>query len=113
MKIVNHEEVINAIHSLTNVRVTWRSKDDNGSMQTRLCAPMDYGPSRRGRDTTPRYHFWDFESDSGKNHVLSLLASQIEAVVVVDSQFKPDDFVAWDTRTSPWFVARVSWGTKN
>lgn len=42
----------------------------------------------------------DFESDSGRNHNLSLLASQITSVEVLGSPFDPSSFVTWDTARS-------------
>jgi hypothetical protein len=113
MKLPNHDDVIQAIHELHEVRVTWPSKDDGGAVQSRRCAPMDYGPGRRAHDQTPRYHFWDFESDSGTSHTLSLLASQITSVEVLDSTIDPSSFVTWDTKRSPWFVTRTSWASSN
>ena len=61
--------------------------------------------------STPRYHFWDFESDSGKPHTLSLRAVQIHSVeVLLDSGFEPETFVTWPTN---WAVPRTTWGSKN
>lgn len=113
MKLPNHDDVVQAIFDLREVRVSWRSQEDGGAVLTRRCAPMDYGPSRRAHDQTPRYHFWDFESDSGTNHTLSLLASQITRVEVLDSRFSPSSFVTWDTSRSRWFTTRSSWGAYN
>jgi len=106
----NHEDVIAAIHSRRTVRVTWPSKDDGGFIQTRRCAPMDYGPARISNDGMPRYHFWDLESDSGANHVLSLRDHQITSVDVLDEEFDPAEFVSW---TPNWHVPRSSWGPFN
>jgi hypothetical protein len=113
MELPNHDDIIQAIADLREVRVTWPSKEDGGTIQSRRCAPMDYGPSRRAHDQTPRYHFWDFESDSGRSHNLSLMAAQITSVEVLDTTFDPSSFVTWDTRSSPWFVIRTSWANSN
>ncbi|WGX94378.1 hypothetical protein [Nocardioides sp. L-11A] len=113
MYLTNHDAVLEAIEGCREVRVTWPSQEDGGAVQIRRCAPMDYGPSRRASDQTPRYHFWDFESDSGRNHTLSLLAAQIMSVEVLESMFDPSSFVTWDTNQSRWFVQRNSWGEKN
>lgn len=110
MELPNHGEIIQAINDLREVRVEFQSKEDGGAILSRSCAPMDYGPSRRASDKTPRYHFWDFESDSGANHTLSLLASQITSVEVLDTSFDPASFVSWDPN---WFVARTTWGSSN
>lgn len=113
MKLSNHDEIVQAIQDLHEALVTWPSQDNGGALQTRRCAPMDFALSRRFRDQIPRYHFWDFESDSGPSHNLSLLASQITRVEVLTSTFDPTTFVNWDTQKSRWQVARTSWGAFN
>jgi hypothetical protein len=69
---------------------------------------MDYGPSRRTHSKEDRYHFWDFESDTGK-HTLSLLPEQILEIRATVQPFDPADFVTWSTQDSPWFYPR-QWG---
>lgn len=110
MMLANHADILDAIHDRREVAVTWASKADGGRTLTRRCAPMDYGTSRSRRDGRPCYHFWDFESDSGANHVLTLSAVQISSVDVLDSTFDPQDFVTWPTN---WSVARDSWDPYN
>lgn len=96
---------VDAIHFKSKVRLTFFSKE-NKSMLVRICAPMDYGPSRRAvANKSDRFHFWDYESDA-KNHTLSLLPSQIESIEVLGENFDPTDFVTWSPN---WFVAR-DWG---
>lgn len=96
---------VDAIHSKSKVRLTFFSKEDK-SLLVRICAPMDYGPSRRAvADKSDRFHFWDYESDT-KNHTLSLLPSQIESIEMLGENFDPADFVTWPPN---WFVAR-DWG---
>lgn len=102
-----HAAFVAAIHSQNKVRLTFYSKDDNSQI-VRTCAPMDFGPSRRARDKDDRYHFWDFDSDTG-SHTLSLRPDQIVNMEVLSDNFEPADFVMWSTTTSPWFVAR-NWG---
>ncbi len=98
------DQFIAAIRSKRLVRITFFSKEDQGYL-TRLCAPMDYGPSRRAKDQSDRYHLWDYESDEG-SHVLSLLPSQVQSIEVLDEHFDPAEFVTWPTA---WFVSR-DWG---
>ncbi|QKS88654.1 hypothetical protein [Curtobacterium flaccumfaciens] len=107
MQLTNHNEFVAAIESHREVEVTFHSKEDGGAVLTRRCAPMDFGPSRRARDKTPRYHFWDWESDGPRTHTLSLLAEQIVSIEVLDSTFDPASFVAWAPN---WFVERTTWG---
>lgn len=101
------DKFIQAIHDKNKVRLTFFSKDDGRSL-TRLCAPMDLGPSRRATDKSDRYHLWDYESDTG-NHVLSLLPNQIISVDVLSESFEPEEFITWNTSKSTWFIAR-DWG---
>lgn len=101
---------IDAIHQLRKVRVTFFSKEDGHNL-TRICAPMDHGPSRRAKDKSDRFHFWDYESDTS-NHVLSLLPEQVIRIEVTEIPFDPREFVTWDTAQSRWFVAR-DWGPRS
>lgn len=110
MELPNHDDIIEAIARRREVLVTFRSKEDGGAVLVRRCAPMDYGPSRRAHDKTPRYHFWDWESDSPRTHTLSLLAMQIESVEILDTTFDPSSFVTWAPK---WFVERTTWAPFN
>lgn len=98
------DQFIQAVHTKNKVRLTFFSKED-GRTLTRLCAPMDYGPSRRASDKSDRYHLWDYESDT-RNHVLSLLPNQVVSMEVTDETFEPGEFITWDT---DWFIPR-DWG---
>lgn len=98
------KQFVGAIHSLNKVRITFHSKED-GAPLSRVCAPMDFGPSRRAHNKDDRFHSWDYESDQ-KNHVLSLLPSQVISIEVLDDQFDPSEFVTWQP---DWFVTR-NWG---
>ena len=106
----NHQEIIDAIRDKREVAVTWPSKDDAGTLQTRRCAPMDFGPGRISAAGEDRYHFWDFESDSGPNHNLSLRSDQLSSVMVLDTHFDPATFVSWPTN---WHIPRSTWGNCN
>lgn len=108
--LANHDSIMQAIEDLNEVLVTFVSKDDGLSELSRRCAPMDYGPARSMRVPEDRYHFWDFESDSGRNHVLSLPAAQILSVEILPTSFDPATFVTWAPN---WHVPRTSWGTFN
>lgn len=98
------EGFIAAIHGKNKVNLTFYSKEDSGIL-TRLCAPMDYGPSRRAHDKSDRFHLWDYESDKN-NHVLSLLPDQVIDIAVLAESFDPAGFITWPTN---WFVPR-HWG---
>lgn len=101
------DEFILAIQNKRMVRVMFWSKEDNAVL-VRMCAPMDFGPSRTAKDKSDRFHLWDYESDR-KNHVLSLLPSQVQKIEVTDDLFDPKDFVTWSLTKYPWFVSR-DWG---
>ena len=99
------DQFLAAIHGRNKIRLRFYSKEDSGEL-VRLCAPMDFGPSRRpGVAPDDRYHLWDYESDQ-RNHTLSLKPEQVAAMAVLEDQFDPADFVTWPTN---WFVPR-QWG---
>jgi hypothetical protein len=98
------EQFIAAIHSKNKLRLTFFSKEDGGDL-IRTCAPMDYGPSRRTRNLDDRFHFWDYDSDTGR-HTLSLLPPQVVSIILLDDLFEPAEFVTWRPE---WIVAR-DWG---
>lgn len=95
---------INAIHARRRLRVHFFSKEDGRVLQ-RTCAPMDYAPSSRARDKRNRFHFWDYDSDTGA-HVLSLLPEQVRSIEPLPEIFDPAEFVRWPPR---WTVRR-DWG---
>jgi hypothetical protein len=101
------DEFIQAIHDRHKLELTFFSKED-GHELVRTCAPMDYGPSRRANNKDDRYHFWDYDSDT-KRHTLSLLPDQVTGIKVLSEKFAPEEFITWNTQTSPWFVQR-DWG---
>jgi len=101
------QRFIEAIHSKNKIRLTCFSKEDGHNL-VRTCAPMDFGPSRRAKDQSNRYHFWDYDSDTSK-HTLSLLPEQVISIEVLPATFEPSEFVTWNTTASPWFVSR-NWG---
>jgi len=95
---------IEAIHNKRKTRVTFYSKEDNGVV-VRICAPMDYGASKRAKDKSNRFHMWDYESDK-KQHTLSLKPEQIQNIEALDESFEPSEFVTWST---DWIIPR-DWG---
>lgn len=104
----DHEIFVRAIHSKSKLKLTFFSKED-GTYLVRICAPMDFGVSRRARDKSNRYHFWDYNSDT-KNHTLSLRSQQIVKIETTTNCFNPTEFITWNTKASPWFLPR-NWGS--
>jgi len=98
---------IQAIRDKRKIELTFHS-DEDGRPITRKCAPMDYGPSRKAKDKTPRFHVWDYESDK-KPHPLLLHRKKIIDMRVLDEEFDPAEFITWDVGAAPWFVVR-DWG---
>lgn len=103
----DHDNFVNALHARQRVLLHFFSKED-GTVLRRTCAPLDFGPSRRAKDQSDRYHFWDYDSDTVR-HVLSLLPDQIQTMSTLDDMFDPGEFITWDVSGSPWFLAR-DWG---
>jgi len=96
-----------AIRSRRKIRITFYSKEDGHNL-VRTCAPLDYGPSRRARDKSDRFHMWDYDSDT-RSHILSLFPNQVATLEVLDEAFEPADLITWDVTSSPWFLPR-DWG---
>jgi hypothetical protein len=101
------DKFISAIRSKNKIRLAFFSKQD-GREISRTCAPMDFGPSRKAANKVDRFHFWDYDSDTG-SHTLSLQPQQISKMEIMLEQFEPATFVTWSTKSSPWFVER-DWG---
>lgn len=101
----NHDVFISALEGRLRVKLTFFSREDNTQL-VRSCAPMDFGPSRRARDRSDRYHLWDYDSDSG-SHVLGLLPFQIASIEATSLTFEPAEFVTWSA--IDWFHPR-DWG---
>lgn len=95
---------ISALRSKHKVELKFYSKEDGGIL-VRTCAPMDFGPSRRAKDKSDRFHFWDYDSDSAR-HTLSLLPEQIDSIKALPESFDPAEFITWDVAQSPWFTSR-------
>jgi hypothetical protein len=98
---------ISAIHTKNKIRLTFFSKEDSGNL-TRICAPMDFGPSRRSHDNADRYHVYDYESDRGP-HPLNLAIDNVVKVEILTENFDPSEFVTWSLVKNPWFIKR-DWG---
>ncbi len=101
------EDFIQAIKNKSKVLLEFRSKED-GTILERVCAPMDYGPSRHAKNNSDRYHLWDYDSDK-TCHTLSLLPNQVINIQVLDEKFDPAEFITWSVEDSPWFINR-DWG---
>lgn len=96
-----------AINKKKMVMVKFNAKG-NGQILLRKCAPLDYALSKRAKIQRFKFHFWDFDS-SKQNHVLSLDSEQIIEVYILEESFKPDEIISWNTKETPWFIAR-DWG---
>ncbi len=98
------EDFFKAINEKRIVEVTFLSSDKG--FITRECVPLDFGPSRRTKDQTDRYHFYDLNSPDGE-HILSILPDQIKSLILTDQNFDPSKIVTWQPN---WFVKR-DWGS--
>lgn len=95
------QDFLEALHACRKVRLGFYSKKD-GALISRVCAPLDYGPSRIGRDVADRYHLWDYESPRGR-HPLQLLPEQVHSLEILTSTFDPAVVVTWEPN---WCVQR-------
>lgn len=71
----------------------------------RQCIPFDFGPSRRYKDNSDRYHMYDLDSPDGK-HNLSITVDRLLEIEITENTFEPGDYVTWEPN---WIVAR-DWG---
>ena len=94
------------IHEKQMVMVRFKARD--GQILLRKCAPLDYGISKSAKRPRFKFHFWDFGS-SIENHILSLDSEQIIEVYIIEEDFRPEDFITWNTTASPWIIIR-DWG---
>lgn len=101
----HHNVFIAGLEGLRRVTLNFFSREDGANL-VRSCAPMDFGPSRRFRDKSDRYHLWDYDSDEG-SHQLALPPFQIVSIEATDHAFHPSEFVDWPR--IEWFHAR-DWG---
>jgi len=103
MENENYLKFINAIHNKSVVLVSVDSKEKG--VITRTCIPFDFGPSKRYKDGSDRFHFYDLDSPEGK-HNLSILEVQLITLEILIDSFEPGDYVTW---VPNWIVAR-DWG---
>lgn len=97
--------MIEAIRAKKKVSVTFNSFE-KGSI-TRICVPFDIAPSKRSKDQTPKFQFYDLDSPDGQ-HNLALFQSQIHTIAILDQIFNPGDYITWSPMN--WTIAR-DWGT--
>lgn len=95
---------LDALYTMNKVEVIFFSKEDNKEI-VRICAPMDFGPSKRAKDKSDRYHLWDYTSYV-KGHTLSLFPSQIVSIELLSERFTPSEFVTW----RPNWIVKRDWG---
>lgn len=98
-----HDDFLRAINEKKLVLIECNSYE-KGYIQ-RKCVPFDYGPSRRYKDSSDRYHFYDLDSPDG-SHNLSILPEQLLFLKILDEQFEPKDYINW---VPNWFIPR-DWG---
>jgi hypothetical protein len=100
----DHGVFLECLDGQRKVTLTFYSQDDGHDL-VRMCAPMDFGPTRIANDGFDRYHFWDYDSDEGR-HPLMLLPDRIVSIGALDDVFAPAEFVTWETN---WHYPR-DWG---
>jgi hypothetical protein len=85
------------------VELTFKSVDKG--VLKRKCIPFDFGPSRRFRDKSQRYHFLVLNGPDGR-HNLSVLPMQIVKIELTALNFNPSKYIKWKPK---WFLKR-NWG---
>ena len=96
------EDFLKSINDNLIIKVTFKSK--NGIIK-RKCIPFDFGPSKRFRDKSQRYHFLVLDGPKGR-HNLSILPMQILKIELTELHFNPANYIKWKPK---WFIKR-DWG---
>jgi hypothetical protein len=94
---------IRAINDKLIVELTFNSIEKG--IITRKCISFDYGPSRRFKDKSNRYHFLVLDGPEGR-HNLSILPIQIIKIKLTNIHFDPAKYIKWKPK---WFLKR-NWG---
>ncbi len=102
-----HQVFLDAITERRQLSVTFVSKKD-GREQTRICAPLDYGPLRGGLDQAPRYQLWDLDGKRKPFNVV-LAADEIMSITLLAETFDPATIVTWAFKPGAWHIQR-DWG---
>lgn len=99
----HHHLFIQAINEKRHLHLTFDSYQKG--IIIRKCISYDYGPSKRYKDGSDRYHFYDLDSPDGK-HNLSILPVQVILIELLETFFDPVDYVTW---APSWYLSR-DWG---
>ena len=97
-----NKEFIKSINDKLIVELTF--KTPKGILKRR-CIPFDFGPSRRFRDKSQRYHFLVLNGLE-REHNLSILPRQILKIELTKTCFNPSNYIKWKPK---WFIKR-NWG---
>jgi len=94
---------IQSINEKLIIELTFKSVEKG--IIKRKCIPFDFGPSRRYRDKSQRYHFLVLNGPEGR-HNLSVLPMQIVKIELTALNFNPSKYIKWKPK---WFLKR-NWG---
>ena len=100
-------DFMTAIHDQLKVRLTFYSNED-GSVRTRTCAPVDYSINEQVLNGIIRFRFWDYDNPDG-NHNLILSLEQIIVLEIIEDHFEVSNILAWKTKERRWNIPR-DWG---
>ena len=99
------EILIDSINKKVKVNVKFIDKSKGNEIQSRLCIPFDYGPSKTSNDKSDKFQFYDLSRHRG-SHILSKLPEEIIDIIQTEDRFEPADYVKW---TPHWIIPR-DWG---
>lgn len=97
-------DFLKSINDKLIVNLTFRTV--KGIVLKRKCVPLDYGPSRKFRDKSQRYHVLVINSPSGKIHPIPLSKVQILKIELTNTHFNPSRYIKWKLN---WHLKR-NWG---
>lgn len=102
--IKDHDLFIGAIHECKVIALTFKDKT-TAEIKERDCIPYDYALSTRGKNSIPKYHFYDLNSPDGA-HNLSISDEQIIDINITNKIFEPSKYVNFKPN---WCIKR-DWG---
>jgi len=98
-------EFLKAIEDKKYVNVTFFSRKDR-AVVTKKFVPIDYGPSKKEKVPTDRYHFYSTDEAEGF-HTVSVLPENLQSIEILYEHFDPAQYVTWTPIV--WSLKR-NWG---
>ena len=103
----DHQVFLDALAAKRRLSVRFLNRKE-GTEQTRICAPLDFGPLRGSVDTSDRYQLWDLEGKR-KPFNITLVADEVMGMTLLEETFEPAEIITWAFKPRAWKIRR-EWG---